>query len=119
MQSGAIFHKAFYIRVLAVEKRLPPAAQGLYHPDREHDACGVGFVAHIKGRKSHSIVDQGLTVLRNLTHRGATGFDPKLGDGAGILIQIPDRFFREEMAKQGVTTGTRRRYHALLAIMAR
>jgi glutamate synthase (NADPH/NADH) large chain len=103
VQSGAIFHKAFYIRVLAVEKRLPPAAQGLYHPDREHDACGVGFVAHIKGRKSHSIVDQGLTVLRNLTHRGATGFDPKLGDGAGILIQIPDRFFREEMAKQGVT----------------
>jgi len=86
-----------------VEKRLPPAAQGLYHPSQEHDACGVGFVAHIKGRKSHSIVDQGLTVLRNLTHRGATGFDPKLGDGAGILIQIPDRFFREEMAKQGVT----------------
>ena len=86
-----------------MEKRLPPAAQGLYHPSQEHDACGVGFVAHIKGRKSHSIVDQGLTVLRNLTHRGATGFDPKLGDGAGILIQIPDRFFREEMAKQGVT----------------
>jgi glutamate synthase (NADPH/NADH) large chain len=88
---------------LDVEKRLPPAAQGLYHPSQEHDACGVGFVAHIKGRKSHSIVDQGLTVLRNLTHRGATGFDPKLGDGAGILIQVPDRFFREEMAKQGVT----------------
>jgi len=81
----------------------PPAAQGLYHPAYEHDACGVGFVAHIKGRKSHSIVDQGLTVLRNLTHRGATGFDPKLGDGAGILLQIPDRLFREEMAKQGVT----------------
>ncbi|KPK09476.1 MAG: glutamate synthase [Betaproteobacteria bacterium SG8_39] len=91
------------MRDLHVEKRLPPAAQGLYHPSQEHDACGVGFVAHIKGRKSHSIVDQGLTVLRNLTHRGATGFDPKLGDGAGILIQIPDRFFREEMAKQGVT----------------
>jgi len=80
----------------------PPAAQGLYHPAHEHDACGVGFVAHIKGRKSHSIVGQGLTVLRNLTHRGATGFDPKLGDGAGILLQIPDRLFREEMAKQGV-----------------
>jgi len=85
-----------------VDARFPPAAQGLYHPDRERDACGVGFVAHIKGRKSHSIVEQGLTVLRNLTHRGATGFDAKLGDGAGILIQIPDRFFREEMAKQGV-----------------
>ncbi|HYL87331.1 MAG TPA: glutamate synthase-related protein [Burkholderiales bacterium] len=76
--------------------------QGLYHPENEHDACGVGFVANIKGRKSHTIVEQGLTVLRNLTHRGAVGWDPKLSDGAGLLIQIPDRFFREEMAKQGV-----------------
>src|SRR4051812_33442971 len=77
-------------------------AQGLYSPDNEHDACGVGFVANIKGKKSHTIVEQGLTVLRNLTHRGAVGWDPKLSDGAGILIQIPDRFFREEMAKHGV-----------------
>src|SRR5512132_3814962 len=77
-------------------------AQGLYDPAREHDACGVGFVAHIKGRKSHTIVEQGLTVLRNLTHRGAVGWDPKLSDGAGILIQIPDRFLREVMAKQGL-----------------
>jgi glutamate synthase (NADPH/NADH) large chain len=77
-------------------------AQGLYHPANEHDACGVGFVAHIKGRKSHTIVEQGLTVLKNLTHRGAVGWDPKLSDGAGCLIQIPDRFFREEMARQGV-----------------
>jgi glutamate synthase (NADPH) large chain len=77
-------------------------AQGLYHPANEHDACGVGFVAHIKGRRSHTIVEQGLTVLRNLTHRGAVGWDPKLSDGAGLLIQIPDRFYREEMAKQGV-----------------
>src|SRR5919199_162269 len=76
--------------------------QGLYHPSHEHDACGVGFVANIKGKKSHTIVEQGLTVLRNLTHRGAVGWDPKLSDGAGILIQIPDRFYREEMAKQGV-----------------
>ena len=76
--------------------------QGLYDPRNEHDACGVGFVAHIKGRKSHTIVEQGLTVLRNLTHRGAVGWDPKLSDGAGILIQIPDRFYREEMAKAGV-----------------
>jgi glutamate synthase (NADPH/NADH) large chain len=76
--------------------------QGLYRPENEHDACGVGFVANIKGRKSHTIVEQGLTVLRNLTHRGAVGWDPKLSDGAGILIQIPDRFYREEMAKQGV-----------------
>jgi glutamate synthase (NADPH/NADH) large chain len=79
-----------------------PEPQGLYHPANEHDACGVGFVAHIKGKKSHSIVEQGLTVLRNLTHRGAVGWDPKLSDGAGCLIQIPDRFLREEMAKQGV-----------------
>src|SRR5258708_12662664 len=77
-------------------------AQGLYHPANEHDACGVGFVANIKGRKSHAIVEQGLTVLKNLTHRGAVGYDPKLSDGSGCLIQIPDRFFREEMAQQGV-----------------
>ena len=76
--------------------------QGLYHPANEHDACGVGFVAHIKGKKSHSIVEQGLTVLRNLTHRGAVGWDPKLSDGAGLLIQIPDKFLREVMAKQGM-----------------
>jgi glutamate synthase (NADPH) large chain len=76
--------------------------QGLYHPQNEHDACGVGFVAHIKGKKSHTIVEQGLTVLRNLTHRGAVGWDPKLSDGAGCLIQIPDRLFRDEMARQGV-----------------
>src|SRR5438876_11529197 len=76
--------------------------QCLYHPANEHDACGVGFVAHIKGKKSHSIVEQGLTVLRNLTHRGAVGWDPKLSDGAGLLIQIPDKFLREVMAKQGL-----------------
>ncbi|MGH8647684.1 MAG: glutamate synthase central domain-containing protein, partial [Burkholderiales bacterium] len=79
-----------------------PAAQGLYDSRHEHDACGVGFVAHIKGKKSHTIVEQGLTVLKNLTHRGAVGWDPKLSDGAGCLIQIPDRFFREELAKRGV-----------------
>ena len=80
---------------------LPPR-QGLYDPRNEHDACGVGFVAHIKGRKSHDIVEKGLTILNNLRHRGATGADPLHGDGAGLLVQIPDAFFREEMAKQGV-----------------
>ncbi len=80
----------------------PPPPQGLYDPRNEHDACGVGFVAHIKGRKSHEIVEMGLTMLNNLTHRGATGADPLHGDGAGVLIQIPDALFREEMAKQGV-----------------
>jgi len=80
-----------------------PAAQGLYDPVNEHDACGVGFVAHIKGKKSHEIVSQGLKILENLDHRGAVGADALMGDGAGILIQIPDAFYREEMAKQGVT----------------
>ncbi len=79
-----------------------PQRQGLYDPANEHDACGVGFVANIKGRKSHAIIEQGLQILRNLTHRGAVGADPLAGDGAGILIQIPDRFFREEMHKRGV-----------------
>ena len=77
-------------------------AQGLYDPSNEHDACGVGFIAHIKGKKSHSIVEQGLLILKNLDHRGAVGADKLMGDGAGILIQIPDRYYREEMAKQGV-----------------
>ncbi|HMZ00636.1 MAG TPA: hypothetical protein PLU79_13375, partial [Burkholderiaceae bacterium] len=76
--------------------------QGLYDPANEHDACGVGFVAHIKGQKAHSIVAQGLKILENLDHRGAVGADALMGDGAGILIQIPDEFFRAEMAKQGV-----------------
>ncbi len=80
-----------------------PAAQGMYDPTNEHDACGVGFVAHIKGKKSHEIVLQGLKILENIDHRGAVGADSLMGDGAGILIQIPDAFYREEMAKQGVT----------------
>jgi len=77
-------------------------AQGLYDPANEHDACGVGFIAHIKGNKSHAIIEQGLLILKNLDHRGAVGADKLMGDGAGILIQIPDQYFRDEMAKQGV-----------------
>ena len=77
-------------------------SQGLYDPAYEHDSCGVGFVAHIKGEKSHRIVEQGLQILNNLDHRGAVGADPLMGDGAGILIQMPDRFLREEMAVHGV-----------------
>ncbi|THF62973.1 glutamate synthase subunit alpha [Pseudothauera nasutitermitis] len=79
-----------------------PQKQGLYDPANEHDACGVGFIAHIKGKKSHDIVLQGLEILKNLDHRGAVGADPLQGDGAGILIQIPDQLYREEMAAQGV-----------------
>ena len=73
---------------------LPPA-QGLYDPRNEHDACGVGFIANVKGVKSNAIVAQGLQILVNLDHRGAVGADPLLGDGAGILIQIPDALFRD------------------------
>jgi len=80
-----------------------PAPQGLYNPQHEHDACGVGFVAHIKGRKSHAIIQQGLKILENLDHRGAVGADKLMGDGAGILIQIPDALYRDEMSQQGVT----------------
>ena len=79
-----------------------PQRQGMYDPVNEHDACGVGFVAHMKGQKSHSIVEQGLLILKNLDHRGAVGADPLQGDGAGILIQIPDQLYREELAKQGI-----------------
>ncbi|KQU67022.1 MULTISPECIES: glutamate synthase-related protein [unclassified Rhizobacter] len=78
------------------------AEGGLYSPAHEHDACGVGFVAHIKGHKAHSIVAQGLKILENLDHRGAVGADKLMGDGAGILIQIPDEFYRAEMAALGV-----------------
>ena len=78
------------------------ATHGLYDPRKEHDACGVGFVAQMKGVKSHQIVKDGLFMLNNLTHRGAVGADPLMGDGAGVLVQIPDTFFREEMAKQDI-----------------
>ena len=76
--------------------------QGLYQSNQEHDACGVGFVAHIKGQKSHAIVSQALKILENLDHRGAVGADKLMGDGAGILIQIPDALYRQEMALQGI-----------------
>ncbi|QHS09540.1 glutamate synthase-related protein [Sinimarinibacterium sp. NLF-5-8] len=77
-------------------------AHGLYS-QLEHDACGVGFIAHIKGHKSHSIVTQGLQILESLDHRGAVGADPLMGDGAGLLIQVPDAFYRSELATQGIT----------------
>jgi glutamate synthase (NADPH/NADH) large chain len=77
--------------------------EGLYAAAHEHDACGVGFIAHIKGQKAHSIVEQGLKILENLDHRGAVGADKLMGDGAGILVQIPDEFYRAEFAERGVT----------------
>ncbi len=86
----------------SAEEAREAAARGLYRPGSEHDACGVGFVAHIKGTKSHDIITQGLQILLNLDHRGAVGADKLMGDGAGILIQIPDEYYRAEMAAQGV-----------------
>jgi len=80
-----------------------PEKQGLYDPQNEHDACGVGFVANIKGRRSHRTVRQGLEILLNLDHRGAVGADPLAGDGAGILIQIPDIFLRSVCADAAIT----------------
>ncbi|MCT4686793.1 glutamate synthase large subunit [Vallitalea sp.] len=80
-----------------------PKKQGLYDPQFEKDNCGVGFVAHMKGKKSHTIIEQGLDVLVNLTHRGAVGSDPDSGDGAGILIQIPHEFLKKEMASLDFT----------------
>ena len=96
-----------------------PAAQGMYDPANEHDACGVGFVAHIKGKKRHEIIQQGLKILENLDHRGAVGSDKLMGDGAGILIQIPDGFSREEMAKQGVTLPPEGVFHNLVFVSIR
>ncbi len=82
-----------------------PDPQGLYHPRNEHDACGMGLVASIRGEKSHEIIRKGLEVLINLTHRGAAGCDPETGDGAGILIQVPHAFFQQECAKLGMQLG--------------
>ena len=79
---------------------LPPK-QGLYDPQFEHDACGVGFVVNIKGHKSHEIIRQGLTILENLDHRGAVGSEPNTGDGAGILLQMPDAFLRKVCSPLG------------------
>ncbi len=81
--------------------RSVPKKQGLYDPAHEHDACGVGFVVNIKGERSHEIVTKGLQVLDNLTHRGACGCDPRTGDGAGILLQIPHEFFAAEAVRLG------------------
>ena len=69
--------------------------RGLYDPRNEHDSCGIGFVANIKGRKSHDIIRRGLQILVNLDHRGAVGADPLVGDGAGCLIQMPDALLRD------------------------
>ncbi|MDR3473077.1 MAG: glutamate synthase large subunit [Devosia sp.] len=81
----------------------PPVAAGLFDPQREHDACGVGFIVNLRNRKSQQIVQNGLRILENLEHRGAVGADPLMGDGAGIMVQIPHRFFVKEGQRLGFT----------------
>jgi glutamate synthase (ferredoxin) len=97
---------------------LPPA-QGLYDPRQEHDACGVGFVVDVKGRRSHAIVRQALRVLQNLLHRGACGCEPNTGDGAGILIQMPHAFLAREAARLGVALPGPGEYGAGLVFLPR
>src|SRR5436189_2706108 len=113
-------------RMRGVERRTPPAtvpgqppAQGLYDPRDEHDACGVGFVVNIKGKKSHTIVRQALGVLINLLHRGACGCEPNTGDGAGILLQTPDKFLRRECDRLGIPLPAPKEYGCGLVFLPR
>src|SRR5271167_1046780 len=78
-----------------------PKPQGLYDPSFEHDSCGVGFIAHIKGKADHSLVMRSLDMLENMSHRGACGCEPDSGDGAGILVNTPDAFLRRKCAELG------------------
>src|SRR5258705_12239170 len=99
-------------RPLRIEK------QGLCDPANEHDACGVGFVANIRGEKSHEVVSKGIRVLVNLEHRGACGCDPETGDGAGLLVQVPDRFLRREMRAQAIELPEPGRYAVGMIFLA-
>ncbi len=100
-----------------MERGFYPKKQGLYNPFYEHDSCGVGFIVNIKGKKSHDIIRKGIVILENLTHRGATGSDPLTGDGAGILIQMPDAFFRKECAKINIDLPPEGEYGAGLVFL--
>src|SRR5881296_3912902 len=97
----------------------PPPAQGLYDPRCEHDACGVGFVVDIKGRRSHTIVRQALRVLINLLHRGACGCEANTGDGAGVLLQVPDKFLRRECDRLGIPLPPPKEYGCGLVFLPR
>ena len=96
-----------------------PEPQGLYDPAHEHDACGVGFVVDIKGRKSHAIVSQALQVLKNLQHRGACGCEVNTGDGAGILIQMPHAFLARECGALGIALPAPGQYGVGLVFLPR
>ena len=93
--------------------------QGLYDPAFEHDACGVGFVANVRGEKSHDVVEKGIRVLENLEHRGACGCDPDSGDGAGLLVQIPDAFLRRELAKRSLALPAPGKYAVAMLFVSR
>src|SRR5438552_3926836 len=91
--------------------------RGLYDPRNEHDACGVGFVANIKGRKSHDIISRGLQILVNLDHRGAVGADPLMGDGAGCMIQMPDQLLRHWAEERGIELPPEGRYAVAMCFL--
>src|SRR6202165_3491200 len=93
--------------------------KGLYDPRNEHDACGVGFVANIKGRKSHDIIARGLQILVNLDHRGAVGADPLMGDGAGCMIQMPDGLLRHWAGDRGIALPVPGRYAVAMCFLPR
>ena len=95
------------------------SAEGLYDPAHEHDACGVGFVVDMHGRKSHTIVTQALTILKNLMHRGACGCEENTGDGCGILIQIPHAFLARECGRLGMDLGAPGQYGTGLVFLPR
>src|SRR6266700_3812676 len=122
LRSGVTFALNLDTEENGMSKATPaglPEAQGLYSPGHEHDACGVGFVVDIKGRRSHAIVAQALEVLKNLLHRGACGCEVNTGDGAGILIQIPHAFLSRECARLGITLPAPKRYGAGLVFLPR
>src|SRR6267143_3449305 len=122
LSSGVTFALSLDTEESGMSKATPaglPEAQGLYSPDHEHDACGVGFVVDMKGRRSHAIVAQALEVLKNLLHRGACGCEVNTGDGAGILIQIPHAFLTRECARLGIILPAPKRYGAGLVFLPR
>jgi glutamate synthase (ferredoxin) len=96
-----------------------PSAKGLYDPRHEHDSCGVGFIVHLKGQKSHQLVQDGITALEHLNHRGACGCEVNTGDGAGVLIQIPHEFFMHECASLSIRLPARGSYGAGLFFASR
>src|SRR3989454_9410815 len=99
--------------------RRPPRSTLFPYTTLFRSACGVGFVVNVKGERSHAILEKGLTVLQNLTHRGACGCDPLTGDGAGILVQVPDAFLRRECAAERITLPAPGRYGVGMVFLPR